>query len=64
MSPEYSGPRIGELVVVHGPLARVVELAVRDSVPGAVVTDEQVEAWVPCEWLVRVHLRDRNGDGR
>jgi hypothetical protein len=57
-------PRVGDLVVVHGPLARVVELAGRNGVDGAVVTDEQLEAWVPLEWLIRVHLRGGNGDAR
>jgi hypothetical protein len=58
-----NGPRTGDLVVVHGPLARVVELASRKDVAGAVVTDETRTAWVPLEWLIRVHLRG-NGEGR
>jgi hypothetical protein len=57
-------PRVGDLVVVHGPLARITDLASRNGVAGAVVTDEQLQAWVPLEWLIRVHLRGGNGDGR
>jgi len=61
MSGAYSGPRIGELAIVQGPLVRVLELAARDGVAGAVVTVEGVTAWVPIEWLIRVPL---NGSDR
>jgi len=55
-SSDYTGPRIGELAIVQGPIVRVVELAGRDGVAGAVVTVEGVTAWVPIEWLIRVPL--------
>ncbi len=58
---DYSGPRIGELAVVQGPLVKVVELAGRGGVPGAVVTVEGVSAWVPLEWLIPVPLHTEDG---
>lgn len=61
MSADYDGPRIGELAIVQGPLVRVVELAARDGVAGALVTVDGATAWVPLTWLIRVPL---NGGAR
>ncbi len=56
MSRDYSGPRIGELAIVQGPLCLVRELAARDGVAGAVVTADGQTTWVPLSWLIAVPL--------
>lgn len=61
MSGDYTGPRPHELAIVQGPLVRVVELAARDGVAGAVVTVDGATVWVPVAWLIRVPL---NGGAR